>query len=202
MNRNYYIIILLLVLSSCNLFNDTKIKNSKVDDPTKPYVHTYFSILAPGKNWDVKEKIDNNLYEIYFQTSESGTHSKIGYITCAKIDYDFNSPAECKKYISNQWFNQYNNSRFEVLENGISQNTDQLGGYSFNHIIKYKDLAAPNKKNNVYLLSEGYELFMLHPDNKRIFLLISYSERGTDGELKLVREKAEKFFSDFRIKVK
>jgi len=170
-----------------------------VDDADKPFVHRYFSVMAPGNGWNVTETVSDNQYKIYFHKRDSETHSRIGYVIFAPVDYTFGSPLEFKNSFNDLWFKQYSDSRYGIIENSITHNTSEFGGYSVSHVIRFKDFQAVNKAGNAFLLSDGKEHVILHPDDRNSMIYVSYSERGTAQELKGVLDAAERFISNCRI---
>lgn len=195
----FIIFISVFALLSCS--NDS-VKESIVVDSTKPYEYKHFSIVPPGVNWKVTEKVLKNSFKLEFYTSKSDTHTMVGYVNTILLDDSFSSPVEMKKSFNDLWFKQYNDSRYMIIKNSLNHNSNDLSGYSLSHIIIYKDFQAPNKSGNEYLLSEGYEDVFIHPDNNKLLMYISYSERGTDKELVTVMQNAQAFISKFRLKVK
>lgn len=187
--------------SSCYMNPGVRTRTSSVVDAGRPFVHRHFSVMTPGNGWNVTETESNNQYKIYFHRRDSETHSRIGYVISAPVDYSFKSPLEFKKSFNDLWFKQYNDSRYRIIENSITHNTSEFGGYSLSHLIRYKDFQAVNNAGNDFLLSEGKEHVILHPNDRNVLIYISYSERGTEKELLGVLDAAERFISNCRIAV-
>lgn len=137
-----------------------------------------YSILAPqGKDWFELKRDGQTVF--FGKKIASRTHAFIATAMSALITDQFENPEAFLDYVSRR-LPLRGDGRHRVIENRVEID-NKLGRFCVRHYTQAEDRDAPFAQGKT-LVAETFGVTCLHPDNPKLNVSVSYTERGNPAE--------------------
>lgn len=149
-----------------------------------------YSVLPPqGKDWFELKRDPQTVF--FGKKIASRTHAFIATAMSAPISDKLETPEAFREYIS-RVLPLRGDGRHRVIENRVEiDNT--LGPFCVRYHTKSEDRGAPHAQG-MTLLAETFGVTCLHPENPKLNISVSYTERGNPAETSAeLRAEGERF---------
>ena len=149
-----------------------------------------YSVLPPQcKDWFELKRDPQTVF--FGKKIASRTHAFIATAMSAPISGKFDTPQAFRDYIS-RVLPLRGDGRHRVIENRVEMDS-ALGRFCVKYHTRTEDRGAPYAQG-ITLLAETFGVTCLHPENPRLNISVSYTERGNPAETSAeLRAEGERF---------